>query len=287
MAELPIRATLASARRRSWRARSRPVSIIVFGLIVAACVLAPFIDHHSPITPDPANTFAPASGQYWLGTDELGRDMLARLLYGGRLSLMVAAGAVAIALLLGTAWGVLAATTRGLADQLLMRTADVAMAIPQILFALVCVAAFGASLVSLTVIAGLLLSPSSARMARAVVIQEMALDYYAAAVACGTGRARLMLTEVLPNVAPALGSQAVINAASAIILEASLSFVGLGVQPPQMSWGGLLQQGYAFLYSDPSYAVGPALFILLTVLCLNLAADRLGGASPLGPGSQR
>ncbi len=139
-----------------------------------------------------------------------------------------------------------------------MRTADVAMAIPQILFALVCVAAFGASLVSLTVIAGLLLSPSSARMARAVVIQEMALDYYAAAVACGTGRARLMLTEVLPNVAPALGSQAVINAASAIILEASLSFVGLGVQPPQMSWGGLLQQGYAFLYSDPSYAVGPA-----------------------------
>ena len=118
-----------------------------------------------------------------------------------------------------------------------MRTADVAMAIPQILFALVCVAAFGASLPSLIIITGLLLSPSSARMARAVVIQEMTLDYYAAAVACGTGRVRLMLTEVLPNVAPALGSQAVINAASAIILEASLSFVGLGVQPPQMSLG--------------------------------------------------
>ena len=263
------------------------MSIVVFGLIVAACILAPVIDHYGPITPDPANAFAPASAQHWLGTDELGRDMLARLLYGGRLSLSVAAGAVVIALVLGTVWGLLAASTRGLADQLLMRTADVAMAIPQILFALVCVAAFGASLPSLIIITGLLLSPTSARMARAVVIQEMTLDYYAAAVACGTGRMRLMATEVLPNVAPALGSQAVINAASAIILEASLSFVGLGVQPPQMSWGGLLQQGYAFLFNDPSYAVGPAVFILLTVLCLNLAADRLGGASLLGPGRER
>jgi ABC-type dipeptide/oligopeptide/nickel transport system permease subunit len=287
MAELPIRATLATPRLRTWRARSRPLSVIVLGLIVAACLLAPVIDHHSPITPDPANAFAPASAQHWLGTDELGRDMLARLLYGGRLSLSVAGGAVVIALVLGTAWGLVAASTRGLADQLLMRTADVAMAIPQILFALVCVAAFGASLPSLIIIAGLLLSPTSARMARAVVIQEMTLDYYAAAVACGTGRARLMVTEVLPNVAPALGSQAVINAASAIILEASLSFVGLGVQPPQMSWGGLLQQGYAFLFNDPSYAIGPAVFILLTVLCLNLAADRLGGASLLGPGRER
>jgi ABC-type dipeptide/oligopeptide/nickel transport system permease subunit len=260
------------------------VSVVVFGLIVAVCLLAPVIDRHSPTTTDPANAFAPASAQHWLGTDELGRDMLTRLLYGGRLSLSVAAGAVVIALVLGTAWGLAAASTRGIADQLLMRTADAAMAVPQILFALVCVAAFGASLLSLIVIAGLLLSPTSARMARAVVIQEMTLDYYAAAVACGTGPVRLLLTEVLPNVAPALGSQAVINAASAIILEASLSFVGLGVQPPQMSWGGLLQQGYGFLFSDPSYAIGPVVFILLTVLSLNLAADRLSGAGLLGPG---
>ncbi|MFI5910099.1 ABC transporter permease [Dactylosporangium sp. NPDC051541] len=276
----------ATAVRRRGR-RRRPVSLAVFGLIAAACVLAPVVDPNRPTTPDPANAFAPASAAHWLGTDELGRDMLARLLYGGRLSLGVAAGAVVIALVLGTAWGLLAASTRGLADQLLMRTADVAMAVPQILFALVCVAAFGASLPSLIIIAGLLLAPTSARMARAAVIQEMTLDYYLAAVASGTGRVRLLLSELLPNVAPALGSQAVINAASAIILEASLSFVGLGVQPPQMSWGGLLQQGYAFLFSDPSYALGPAAFILLTVLCLNLAADRLGGAGLLGPRSAR
>src|SRR6185312_13579535 len=131
-------------------------------------------------------------------------------------------------------------------DEILMRGADIAMAIPQILFALVCVAAFGASLLSLTVITGLLLAPSSARMARTVTIQEKSLDYYSAAVAYGAGKVRLLWTEVLPNIMPALASQAVINAASAMILEASLSFVGLGVQPPQMSWGVLLQQGYNY-----------------------------------------
>jgi ABC-type dipeptide/oligopeptide/nickel transport system permease subunit len=260
-----------------WRSRRRPVSVVVLLAIVAVCLLAPLIARYDPTTIDPTHTFAPASARHWLGTDELGRDLMARLLYGGRLSLTVAGAAVAIALVLGTAWGMIAASRRGLLDELLMRTADIAMAIPQILFALVCVAAFGAALSSLVVIIGLLLTPASARMARAVTIQEMTRDYYAAGIACGVSTPRLLRTEVLPNIAPALASQAAINAASAMILEAGLSFVGLGVQPPQMSWGVLLQQGYAFLYSDPSYAVGPAIAILLTVLCLNLAADRLAG----------
>jgi ABC-type dipeptide/oligopeptide/nickel transport system permease subunit len=168
-----------------------------------------------------------------------------------------------------------------------MRSADVAMAVPQILFALVCVASFGASLTSLIVIAGLLLSPSSARMARAVTVSEMSLDYYSAAIACGVPTPRLLVTEVLPNIRGALASQAAINAASAMILEAGLSFVGLGVQPPQMSWGVLLQQGYSFIYSDPSYALGPAIAILLTVLCLNVAADRVAGVRALAMGADR
>jgi peptide/nickel transport system permease protein len=270
---------IAGRRRVTWRSTGRPGSVVALVLIIAACLLAPIIARHDPTATDPTNTFAPASAQHWLGTDELGRDLVARLLYGGRLSLAVAAGAVVIALLLGTAWGLVAASRRGVVDEVLMRTADVTMAVPQILFALVCVAAFGASLPSLIVITGLLLSPASARMARAVTIQEMSLDYYSAGVACGMSRLRLMLTEVLPNIRPAIASQAAINAASAMILEAGLSFVGLGVQPPQMSWGVLLQQGYGFLFSDASYALGPAAAILLTVLCLNLAADRLGGAA--------
>ncbi len=259
-----------------------PLSFIVLGVIVVLCIAAPVVGHHDPNATDAAHLFMSPSAQHWLGTDELGRDLLTRLLYGGRLSLMVTAGSVAIAFAVGTLWGVAAAMRRGWLDEILMRTADVVMGIPQILFALVCVAAFGASLMLLIVIVGLLLAPSSARMARSVVIQEMSLDYYTAAVAYGSDGLPLLMREVFPNIFPAIASQAVINAASAIILEASLSFVGLGVQPPQMSWGVLLQQGYGFIYNNPVYVASPAVLILTTVFCLNLAADRVGAAQRSG-----
>ncbi len=271
-------------RVRRVRISPPPASVLVLLAIVGMCLLVPRLSRQDPTGLDTANAFGTMSARHWLGTDELGRDKLSRLLYGGELSLSVAGGSVAVAFLAGTLWGVLASGARGLPDELLMRGADITMAIPQILFALVCVAAFGASLVSLIVLTGLLLAPSTARMARAAIVREMALDYYAAAVTYGASRGRLLLREVLPNILPDLASQAAINAASAMILEASLSFVGLGVQPPQMSWGVLLQQGYGFLYNDPSYAAAPAILILATVLCLNLAADRLAGAERLTGG---
>ena len=274
MAEAVI-APAAALRRRRIRLRIPPVSGLILIVIVLLCICAPLVTNYGPDQIDPSNPFAAASAQHWLGTDEIGRDLLTRLLYGGRLSLMVCAGSVAIAFVLGTIWGMVAAERGGFVEEILMRTADIAMAIPQILFALVCVAAFGASLLSLTVITGILLTPSSARMARSVTIRETGLDYYSAGIAYGAGKIRLLSREVFPNIFPALASQAAINAASAIILEASLSFVGLGVQPPQMSWGVLLQEGYGYLYNDPSYALSPAVMILLTVLCLNLVANRL------------
>ncbi|WP_433304195.1 ABC transporter permease [Actinoplanes sp. CA-030573] len=259
-----------------------PASLLAVLTIAVISFAGPAVLGIDPNATDPANAFAPVSGQHWLGTDEIGRDLLVRMMAGGRLSLTVAFGSVAIAFVIGTAWGALAAARRGWVDELLMRTADIAMAVPQILFALVCVAAFGASLPSLIVITGLLLAPTSARMARSVVLQEMSMDYYAAAVAYGAGPVRRMLLEVLPNTTAALSSQAVINAASAMILEASLSFVGLGVQPPDMSWGVLLQQGYGYLYNSATYAAAPAVAIVVTVFLLNLSADRLGGATRRG-----
>jgi peptide/nickel transport system permease protein len=264
-------ATTRERGRARWRV---PLSGIVLVLIVGLCVFGPFFSPYGANELDSAHALASPSAQHWLGTDEVGRDMLTRLMYGGRLTLEITVGSVAIAFVLGTLWGMLAATRGGIVDELLMRLADVSMAIPQILFALLCVAAVGASLPSLIVITGLLLAPSSARMARAAVLQEIELDYYSAGVAYGARRIPLMLTEVLPNAAPSIVSQTVINAAAAIILEASLSFVGLGVQPPEMSWGTLLQQGYGQIYSSPMYAIAPAVAILLTVLCLNLLADR-------------
>lgn len=259
---------------RPTRGARLPASLIAFAAIVAAIVVGPVLWPHSPTLLDNANAFAAPSWDHWLGTDEVGRDMFSRVLAGGRLSLGVAAGAVVVALLVGTAWGAVAAVRRGFVDNLLMRTADVGMAVPQILFALLCVASFGASLVSLVVIIGLILAPSTARMARATVLQELHLDYASAAIAYGASKPRLLFTEVLPNAWPGLAAQAVINVASAMILEASLSFVGLGVQPPTMSWGVLLQQGYGHIYTYPIYAIAPAVAVLVTVLCLNLLADR-------------
>ena len=264
--------------RHSWPPFPRvPVSLVLLFVLVLTCFVGPLFSQ-SPTSINVLNTFAGFSNSHWLGTDELGRDLLARVLVGGRLSLAVAGGSVVTAFVVGTLWGVMAASSRGLLDEVLMRTAEVSMSIPQILFALVCVSAFGASIASLVLIVGLCLSPTTARMTRTVVIQEMGLDYFLAGIACGTRRWRLMLLEVLPNTSSAILSQTVINAASAIILEASLSFVGLGVQPPGSSLGTLLQQGYGYLYSDPLYAVPPAVCILLTVVLLNLGATRLDGS---------
>lgn len=270
------------ARRRRRRRRLIPLSGVLLVLIVGFCVVGPLLSPYGANELDSANALASPSSSHWLGTDEVGRDMATRLMYGGRLSLEIAAGAVLIALVIGTAWGMVAATSGRVISELLMRAADISMAIPQIMFALLFVAALGASRPSLIVITGLLLAPSSARMARAAVLQEIGQDYYAAGVAYGARRSRLMLGEVLPNAAPGIAAQVVINAASAIILEASLSFVGLGIQPPGMSWGTLLQQGYGQIYSATFYVISPAVAILLTVLCLNLLADRSARRDLLG-----
>ena len=274
--------TLVAPARATHRRWTVPASAVILTIIVLTCVLGPVLSPFGANQLDNADPFAAPTLVHWLGTDEVGRDTFTRLMYGGQLSLTVAIGSVVLAFVVGTIWGMVAATRGGFVDELLMRLADISMAIPQILFALLCVAGFGASLFSLIIITGFLLSPTTARMARASVLLEIQLDYYAAGIAYGAGRIRLMLTEVLPNVAPGIAAQAVINAASAMILEASLSFVGLGVQPPAISWGGLLQQGYGLIYSNPLYAVAPAIAILVTVLCLNLLADRTGGRSLSG-----
>jgi peptide/nickel transport system permease protein len=270
---------------RAWRARRSTALWVSGGILVIlalACVLAPVVAPYDPTAQDPTNAFAPLTGAHLFGTDELGRDLFSRTLYGGRLSLLVAGGGVLIAFVLGTLWGFLAATRRGLLDELLMRSADALMAIPQILFALVCVAAFGASLVNLALIIGILLAPSTARMARSVALNEVTRDYYSAAIAYGASPTRLLLRELLPNTTGALAIQGAINAANAIILEASLSFVGLGVQPPDASWGTLLQQGYSFLYQQFSYAFFPGVGILLTIGALNVLVDQLGARNLAG-----
>ncbi|HEY4279989.1 MAG TPA: ABC transporter permease [Conexibacter sp.] len=274
-------AARGARRRRLPRPTMLGFATTVLGVIVLLVLAAPLFAA-DPDAQDPINAFAGSSFAHPFGTDDLGRDLFARVLDGGRLTLLIAGGAVLVAFLLGTLWGFVAASRRGIVDELLMRSADALMAIPQILFALVCISAFGASPLNLALVVGVLLAPTTARMARSAALQEMSRDYYAAAIAYGARQRRLLVRELLPNTTGQLAVQAAINAASAIILEASLSFVGLGIQPPDASWGTLLKEGYAFLYQRYEYAVFPALAILLTIWMLNVVADQLGGRPKRG-----
>jgi peptide/nickel transport system permease protein len=247
----------------------------ILALVVLAVIAAPLLTSYSPYAIDPANAFQPPSSAHWFGTDELGRDIFSRMLYGGRVTLGAALGATALSMVLGIAWGFAAALGVPLLDEVLMRTADVAMAIPQILFGLVFIAAFGTSLLNLVVIVGILLSPTSGRLVRSVVLAEREADYVRAAVAFGATRWSIAAKEIFPNTTSHLAVLAAINMANALLLEASFSFVGLGVQPPRASWGTILQQGYVYIYDAFYYVLFPALAIVLVMLLLNVLARSL------------
>jgi ABC-type dipeptide/oligopeptide/nickel transport system permease subunit len=256
---------------------SRPqviVALVVLGIFAVLAVIAPFT-LRAPTALDVPHRFAAPTLAHPFGTDELGRDLLSRIANAGQLSLGIAAGATVVSLVLGTVWGLAAAARSGWLDEVLMRLAEAAMAIPIILFALVFVAAFGANLVAMTLVAGLLMSPLTARVARSSVLAELSSEYVHGLDAVGVPRQRILFTEVLPNTVPALLAQASLNVATSLMLEATLSFVGLGVQPPDASWGTLLQNGYSHLYESIWYPLLPALVIIAAIAALNTLGSQL------------
>jgi ABC-type dipeptide/oligopeptide/nickel transport system permease subunit len=251
------------------------VAGVVVGLLILATAGAALVAPYSPTESDYAQLFAAPTWAHPFGTDELGRDLLSRVMYGGRTSLIVAAFATVISMAAGIAWGFLAGLREGWIGEILMRIADAAMGMPVILLGLVLVAAFGSSTLSLTLIMGVLFAPATARLARSTLLAELRSDYYLSAVSVGASRLRIVATELLPNTLPVLFARASLVAADAIFVEASLSFVGLGVQPPDASWGTLLQQGYTNLYRSYWYAIFPGLVILVAVLALNTLGDNV------------
>jgi peptide/nickel transport system permease protein len=200
---------------------------------------------------------------------------LTRVLYGGRTSLEIALLATALAIGLGSAWGFGAAIARGWSEEVLMRVADLTLAMPVILVGLVLVAAFGPSTTNLVLILGVLFAPATARLARSALLSELEAEYYLAAVSVGASPRRILFQELLPNTLPVLLARASLVAADAIFVEASLSFVGLGVQPPSASWGTLLQTGYTNLYRSYWYPIFPGVVIIVAVLCFNVLGDNI------------
>jgi peptide/nickel transport system permease protein len=272
---ISARGRRAETAIRVFRRPTAALAAIVVFLIVAGVIAAPLVAPYSPSQFDYSHLFAPPSFAHPFGTDELGRDLVTRVIYGGRTSLGMAGLAMLIAMILGSMWGFTAAFKRGWIGELLMRVADLTLGMPVILLGLVFVAAFGSSIFSLVLILGILFAPATARLARSALLSELESDYYLAAVSVGAPPWRVVFEQLLPNTMPVLLARASIVAADAIFIEASLSFLGLGVQPPKASWGTLLHVGYGDLYSSYWYPLFPGLVIVVAVLALNTLGANL------------
>ena len=242
-------------------------------LLVSAATLSLVWTPWSPYEIDMASKLQRPGSAHWLGTDPFGRDVLSLLLVGARNSIVVGVIAVGIGLLIGTGLGLLAAAKRGWVEELIMRLADFTFAFPAILSAIMMTAVFGAGIVNSIIAIGIFNIPNFIRITRASAVAVWSREYILAARACGLGPLKITFRHVLPNISSALIVQITIRFAVAILAEAALSYLGLGTQPPQPSWGRMLAEAQTLLFQVPLLAVFPGLAIVLAVLGLNLLGD--------------
>jgi len=269
-----------SARRQvSKLLADRPaqVSLAFLALIAIAALLAGKITV-DPLRQDVARMLEGPSRDFWFGTDELGRDILARVLYGARTSLMTAAGAVTIAALVGVPIGLVAGFFGGWRDALLMRCVDVLLALPAILLAMALIAVLGRSQLTALIAVGMTGIPAFARVTRAQVLTLKRRDFVTAVEAFGGTSGYLMFRTVLPNAWSPILVQCVVLSSVAILLEAALSFLGVGIPPPIPSWGEMLRAGKDYLYDAPTYAVLPGIVLTLTILAFDTVGRALNRA---------
>jgi peptide/nickel transport system permease protein len=244
-------------------------------LVVSVALLAPVVSPHDPIRMDVRHRLAGPSGSHVLGTDELGRDILSRLLAGARVSLYVGVVSVGIALGLGVPLGLLGGFYRGRLDAVIMRLLDALLAFPAILLALAIVAMLKPNLTNAMIAIGIVSIPSFARLSRASVMAVHHFEYVEAARACGASDLYLVLRTILPNCLAPILIQVSVGFADAVVTEAALSFLGLGIQPPTPSWGSMLANGRVYLTDSPLYALSAGTALSVTVLSLSLLGDEL------------
>ncbi|MDB5522283.1 MAG: ABC-type dipeptide/oligopeptide/nickel transport system, permease component [Rhizobium sp.] len=248
---------------------------MLIAVICGGAIFAPVITEYAPNKIAVRERVQGPNADHVLGTDELGRDVFSRLLYGARPSLVVAVVATLLSTVLGSLLGLLAAINRSVLRAVIMSAMDILFAFPAVLFALVLMTVLGTSLINLIIALTVIYLPRIVRVVYASALQVVELDYVSAAVALGAGKSRILLRHVLPNVAGPLIVQATLGFSLAILAEATLSFLGLGVQPPEPSWGAMLNAGRPFLEVAPWLAIYPTLAISLAVLGFNLLGDAL------------
>lgn len=260
---------------------SRPTAVfggvVLIGMMVLA-LFAPWIAPYDPLATSWTLVRKAPSAAHWFGTDEVGRDLLSRIIWGARASLSAGVIAVAISVGVGVPTGMVAGYVGGWTDALISRLTDAMLAIPFLILAIALAAFLGPSLGNAMIAIGVTATPIFVRLARGQVLAARAEDYVEAARAVGNPPARILLRHILPNILPPVMVQATLAVAAAIIAEASLSFLGLGQQPPAPSWGSMLNTSQRFLTQAPWMAIFPGLAIFLTVLAFNLFGDGLRDA---------
>jgi peptide/nickel transport system permease protein len=266
------------ALRRLLRRPAALFGLAVVSLLVTVALLAPFIAPFDPIATDWGAIRKAPSAVHWFGTDENGRDLLARVIYGARASLAAGVISVSISIAVGLPLGLLAGYVGGWIDALISRIADAMLACPFLILAIALSAFLGPSLSNAMIAIGISATPAFIRLTRGATLNAAVEDYVEAARAVGNPRWRIAVRHVLPNILPAVMVQATLAVALAIIAEASLSFLGLGQQPPTPSWGSMLNTAQRFMEQAPWMALFPGAAIFLAVLAFNLLGDGLRDA---------
>lgn len=272
----------SSLVRDTWRALlkspSGRVGVLLLALFILLAVFAPILPLQDPLAQDITGRLMPPSSKHWFGTDELGRDILSRVIYGARISLTVGIVAVLISMVLGGIVGLIAGTKGGVFDRVLMRLMDVMMGFPSMLLAIAIVAVRGPGLFNTLLAIGVIRVPIYARLTRSTVLSVRQLEYVTAAQSIGVPSRRIMLRHILPNSISPIIVQGTMGIGTAIVEAAALGFLGLGAQPPEPEWGAMLSSGYIYILRAPWALFAPGAAIFLTVLAFNLLGDALRDA---------
>lgn len=259
-------------------ARSRPAflaSLLMLAIVVFMAMFGALLAPHDPFAINASAVNQGGSAQHWLGTDEFGRDLLSRLLIGIQPTMLVAIGATAIASVFGSLLGIAGAYGRPWLSFLVMRSVDIMLSFPPILLALLAVGFWESGVFSLAVVIGVLYIPHFARVAHSATLQVMRQEFMEAERAMGASLGRVVFTAILPNILSPLVVQATLTVAAAILLESGLSFLGLGIVPPEPSWGQMIGTARGYLAQNPMYVIWPSLLLALTVLAINVVGDRM------------
>lgn len=279
----PLRERLAHNQtygvlRRMIRSPKGAIGVVILGLLVIMAIFGPYLTPHDPILINVKEQLQPPSKIYWFGTDELGRDIFSRIIYGSRVSLQAGLLAVVLAALVGVLTGLLAGYMGGWFDTIIMRIWDTFLAFPAIFLAIGIVTILGPGQSNAMLAVAIISMPTFARLVRATTLSVKSQDYVQASRAIGSGNSRIMRKTIFPNcIAPLMVAMA-IAAPAAILTEASLSYLGLGSQPPDPSWGNMIQSAQSYLHRAPTYGIFPGLAITFLVVGMNYFADGLQDA---------